>query len=160
MQIKVNFLCSETWRENICKRTEPKGSHTLLSFLNLLEKLLSERFWLSGVAFVGVWKCARACVRSAMFTCTCTCVCGPARNKSGHSSPEVGVFALVERRPFISVPTSRDPSGDHMPGPGQESFYVFNIKSLEVPYWLTLRYRFWEPWQGFRVAKGIYLMHR
>lgn len=60
-------------------------------------------------------------------------VCGPAGNKSGHSSPEVYTVAS-EKRSF-HLPASRDPGGDHMPEPGRESFCVINTRSLEVPCW-------------------------
>lgn len=70
------------------------------------------RLWVFGSVLKPA--CGLPCLRAR------ECVCGPAQNKSGHSSPEVGVCRR-ERHPFIFLHASRDPGGDHMPEPGQES---------------------------------------
>lgn len=116
------------------------------TFSDLLQKLPSEWLRLTAATSAGVWKCARACVRSAVFTCTCVW--------SGWEQKRTlitrGLRRCVRRERSFHLCASRDPGGDHMPEPGQESFCVINTKSLEVPRWPGLRYRSREPQQGVR----------
>lgn len=76
--IRPRMTGSETGSKNICKR-EQNASHASQHLLE--QKLLSEQLWLIVAATVGVWKCAQACVRSAMFTRTWVCVWSGAEQK-------------------------------------------------------------------------------
>lgn len=98
---------------------------------------MSECVQLHVFVSVGVWMCVEAYMWFAM------CVCGPAQNKSGHSSAELAcaqhIRSRKERQAFIFAHACRDPNGDHMPESGQESFCVINTKSLGVPCCQGLR---------------------
>lgn len=153
MLIPFHPRWEDKYKTRVCKvklganTSAPRNQklHTLLYiFWFFLRKLLSEWLRLIAAASVGVWKCARACVRSAVFTRTCVW--------SGWEQKRTlitrGLRPRVRRERSFHLHASRDPGGDHMPEPGQESCCVINTKSLEVPCWPGLRYRSREPQQG------------
>lgn len=97
------------------------------TFSDLLQTLLPECPRLIAATSVGVWKCARVCVRSAVFTCTCVW--------SGWEQKRTlitrGLRRRVRKERSFHLPAGPDPGGTTC----QESFCVINTKSLKVSCW-------------------------